>query len=119
MRYSPGEEWRKELFCKRTAQCGPDNRVPVCSLPFYVQIHGLYSFVCVHVRARGRLWSTVLSSSVCAPGWLGPTGLAAPTLLPISPLLVLLPDVEQLKHLIIHLLLFVGKIVLEGVGFNT
>lgn len=36
-----------------------------------------------------------------------------------SPSLTLLPDVEQLKHLIIHLILFVRRIALEGVGFNT
>lgn len=40
-------------------------------------------------------------------------------LLTVSPSLILLPDVEQLKHLIIHLLLFVRRIVLEGVGFIT
>lgn len=59
--------------------------------------------VCAHMHARGQLGGAVLSPSVWAPGWLGSTGLAAPTLLTLSPSLTLLPDVEQLKHLIIHL----------------
>lgn len=123
----PWREWgRKELLCERAAWCGSDNDCgrqdtvgPCVFTPFSIQIHGLYSFMCVHAHARGQLWERfsppacgLQVARVCRPG-------SSTTLLTVFPSLILLPDVEQLKHLIIHLLLFVRRIVLEGVGFNT
>lgn len=90
----------------------------VCSL------HSLFKFMafirlCVCTRMPEDNWERfsppacgLQVARVCRPG-------SSTTLLTVFPSLILLPDVEQLKHLIIHLLLFVRRIVLEGVGFNT